>query len=67
MSGDAVTWAYAGNPYRDGKWTSQELLREREHVRWLLAEVDLEGGDVRLSRSRYAPRVRQEPGWTGRR
>jgi hypothetical protein len=54
MSGDAMKWAYAGNPYRDGKWTSQELLREREHVRWLLAEVDLEGGEGRLRESGLA-------------
>jgi hypothetical protein len=45
---------YAGNPYRDGKWTSQELFREREHVRWLLAEVDLESGEGRLRESGVA-------------
>ena len=34
-------WTYPGNPYRDGRWTSSELWREKEHVQWLLAEADL--------------------------
>jgi hypothetical protein len=38
-------WTYPGNPYRDGRWTSSELWREKEHVQWLLAEADLDCPD----------------------
>jgi hypothetical protein len=79
-------WTYLGNPYRDGKWTTNELHLEKEHVHWLLAEVDLENDNARLresglaylldvladleaelarrdrlSKSRYAPKIRPFP------
>ena len=42
----AEGWRYQGNPYRDGRWMTSELIREREHLRWLLADLDLHPGPV---------------------